>query len=63
MIFEDWSKDCDCLDGIYCRGDRCTYECDEDNCPRYDEFTADLEAHEYSVHLEHRMEQKMEKRD
>jgi len=54
MDFESWSKDCEELE---CPA----RECSDDWCPRYDDFIADLEAHEYQSFLESKLDKRREK--
>ena len=62
MTFEDWSKDCEHKDStdVYCFMLEEGY-CAEDNCPRYDEYIADLEAHQYDSYLEHQLHRRLDR--
>ena len=67
MTFEEWSGPCEHKskdDDKFCLGQHPIYVrvCSRNNCPRIDEFTADLEAAEYDTYLEDKLQREQEKR-
>ena len=66
MTFEEWSKPCvhkNIINNILCDGQHPIYVrvCNVNNCPRAEEFAADIEATEYEMYLEDKMQLKQEK--
>ena len=61
MTFQRWSKTCGAKDGIYCWMSNPHMACEESDCPRLDEYIADLEASEYSAHLEDKLDRERER--
>ena len=62
MDFESWSKDCEYID--HPEEGCCLINaglCSEEECPKSEEYTADLEAHEYQSFLESKLDKRREK--
>ena len=62
LTFNDWSRGCyiDMPERVCSRGEGDTH-CDEDNCPRYDEFTADVEADAYDSYMDAKLHEGLDK--
>ena len=64
MTFNDWSAPCRHRDS---EESDCYYfardviNCAENNCPRYDEYCADVEADAYEAHLLDKMQDRMDR--